>query len=488
MDKVKIVLEVLKKHHFWALVGLVALLGLWIYMGAAADLKAKTAKRVSTLKSASSQVDGIASRSDHANEKKIEIWKDKKKQQEQEVRKAWQSLYDKQRKINRWPAKLGEKFRKKVEEQLGPKDTIPGPYCNDYWNAVETTIPELLETVDYQRYVPLDPDEAKSDTPKTPTALGPSSGRLRGLRRGLNASNGKLVGTVVWENHDLILNEFTWSARPSSQKVRLAQENYWVYKALLSIISKTNGDAKTHSDAAVKEIVTLSIGTEAADFITANTVSLVDSSGTGTPGASPSGGGVNMFEEQGMMGRTGMGSKGTTSPTESDDMLLNNRYVDRSLKPLSTEQTKNSPPYKEFNMMPIVMNLVIDVDKIPRLLVQCANSPMPVEVVQLRINPGASQNKSYGRGMPSRPKGPGMSGRGPGGPGGPRGPGGAEPNMFGDEGEFGGGGRPRSLGQKGMGDDEESPYEVTIEIRGIIYIYNPPLEITGDASTSGLSE
>ncbi len=67
---------------------------------------------------------------------------------------------------------------------------------------------------------------------------------------------------------------------------------------------------------------------------------------------------------------------------------------------------------------------------------------------------------------------------------------------MGGEGEFGGGefgGRPSPLGSS---NEEDDPYKVILEIRGIIYIYNPPpteagqpaVERTGDAATTSLPQ
>ncbi len=42
-------------------------------------------------------------------------------------------------------------------------------------------------------------------------------------------------------------------------------------------------------------------------------------------------------------------------------------------------------PYAEFKMMPIRMSLVMDERRLPKLLVECGNSNMPIEVRRVRI-------------------------------------------------------------------------------------------------------
>ena len=122
----------------------------------------------------------------------------------------------------------------------------------------------------------------------------------------------------------------------------------------------------------------------------------------------------------------------------SDAQLTAFRYVDDNLTPLSADAPS---PYAEFKMMPIRMQLVVDQRKIPELLVQCANSTMPVEVKKLAVR--STESSSGGMGGNRSMMGGGMAG-GMGG------------------------------GMGAVADDEENPHEVTLEVHGLIYIYNPP--------------
>lgn len=503
MDKIKIVLEILKKYHFWALVGLVAVLGLSIYMAAANDLSGQYSKRVAALKTASDQTDGVASKVDHPNEPKIANWKAKKDQQEQKVSEQWRKLYEQQEANNPWPKELGPKFLAKIEK-LGPTEEIPSDNCRTYWNEIEKALPGLLETVDYRREVPIEAGNGKDATPAgADVGLGGRLGALGGAGQG----NTKPVGTIDWKTYKAILDEFNWSSVPSSTRVRLAQENYWVYRALLTIISKTNGEAKTHADAAIKEIVSLQIGQAASSYILQNRPAIVaEGAGMGMGGVpgSPSGSpesGMSAYGAGGPPGAAGASGQG-------DDDLLRFRYVscvDGEMKPLSAEEAKTSPPsYPEFNMMPVVMLLMIDQRKIPDLLVQCANSTMTVEPVQVRINPGKWQASGSGLGGIGGSAAPGLGGAegmgamrpagmgrsnemGEMGPGGAMRPsmGGMEPGMggYGSSG-FGSGG---GLGQLGGESDESSPYEVPVEVRAVVYVYKPPAEPTSSLPADGLS-
>ncbi len=100
------------------------------------------------------------------------------------------------------------------------------------------------------------------------------------------------------------------------------------------------------------------------------------------------------------------------------------RYLDAEGRPTGAGASEQGP----FKRMPVYLELVIDEREIPKLLVECANSPLPVEVRQLRINPDASSGSS------SKATAPGQA---------------AE--------------------IQGVGS-----YDVPVQICGIIYIYNPP--------------
>ncbi len=132
------------------------------------------------------------------------------------------------------------------------------------------------------------------------------------------------------------------------------------------------------------------------------------------------------------------------------------RYVDKDYQPLpaatlrkvmgSTESIAPEEAYLAVaKRIPVRMRISIDQKKLPKFLVECANAELTVEVRQLRVNPSddGSLMSTGGRGIES-----------------PR--------------------RPRSRRQEpmagGMNPEPETnifPFDVTAEIYGIIYLYNP---------------
>ena len=168
------------------------------------------------------------------------------------------------------------------------------------------------------------------------------------------------------------------------------------------------------------------------------------------------GGGMGMggggFDEGGMGGRA---EAGASFEEQLNQQVMNFRYIDDKGKPLPYQPQfpYANHPRSEFKMMPISMKLVMDQRYIPQLLVNCANSNMPIEVRRVRML------KTQGpAGTTSSPMGGGMG-------------------MGGDFGGMGGGmgmPRPGAMGGAAVQQSDTAQFEVPVEIHAIINIYNPP--------------
>jgi hypothetical protein len=500
MDKVKIALAILRKHHFWFLCGVVVLLALVIWTTATADLVDRFTTRKTALESLKSSVQSVNSKPDHPNRGTIGAIQSATQKLKGNVFATWQFLHGEQKEKNTWPRELGQDFLN-VINSLKLDEEIPPQYLERYHNFIVRHFPALFEILDVRLPAQLDEKgEVKLDANGRPMRIDPfaapgttSSMAPMGMEggSGLGARGGKpqWVGKVLWNDADLrrVKSAYDWDVRPSSQQVRLAQEDLWVYEALLRIIRLTNEGATRHDQAAIKRLETLEIGRAAA-------ASFQRSAGR-VFGGQRLGGGMEGGENGGMpsgdpmasgsMPADSMGSMGTESGMPGgpegqgqgpSNSLLAGRYVDQNLQPLAAE----SQPFAEFKMMPIHMILVMDQRKIPKLLVNCANSSMTVEVRMLSIRPGQGRMVQLDRFLQG--SGSGGSGMGPG-----MGMPGMEGGSYGGGGSGYGGGYgggapmeasgPGMMGD-GMGRAEEGfvqgRYDLPVEIQGIIYIFNPP--------------
>ncbi len=156
---------------------------------------------------------------------------------------------------------------------------------------------------------------------------------------------------------------------------------------------------------------------------------------------------------------------------------LADRYVDDNGKPLSDPTQQ---PYGEFRMVPIDLQVVIEQKEIPRLLAECANSAMRIDVRRVRILVETPPPVDFGGSAGGdRSTGGGMGQMSP-----------PPQQRFGPIGRHDVTGGDGGSGKNGFVYNEESAdpvnQPVPVEVQGIIYIYNPPKvqspsETTGDS-------
>jgi hypothetical protein len=280
----------------------------------------------------------------------------------------------------------------------------------------------------------------------------------------------EMIGLLEWDETDLdrIKDQFVWSQVPDTLAVRLAQEDLWVYEALLRIIENTN-KGTTYDNAAIKRVEALEIGRQAAHSWGQATEPVISglSSAAGAAGAGRRPGAATPapFAAGGAAAHPAPHHPGDPAHhgAEEQGSPLADRYVDDSGNPLA-ENAKH--PYAEFKMMPINLRLVIHQKKIPKLLTECANSNMPIVVRGVRFRPGHGEVISAG-GAAAGGAGHGATNTPP--PGAPQPPGAA------------------ASAEGAAAETAGSPY-LPVELRGIIYIYNPPdLNKVGTSSTVGES-
>jgi hypothetical protein len=192
------------------------------------------------------------------------------------------------------------------------------------------------------------------------------------------------------------------------------------------------------------------------------------------------------------MGSLGGGYGETRTPDPAD-----RRYVDTKNEPLEASRLRSAMQSASKDdaflvvakRMPVRMRFKMDLMKLPLLMVNCANSELPFEIRQVRINAPAGQaGGSYGSmdGGGGPRGGPSMGGMGGGGSGMGMGlDGGEDYGGYGDDGGYGSGGYGSGEYGSGMAmaRQTDSPYDGTVELYGIVYLYNPV-----DVSKLGLDE
>jgi hypothetical protein len=354
-------------------------------------------------------------------------------------------------------------------------------------------------------------------------------------------------------------------ANPTTLQVLYAQEDLWLLEAIMRIIAATNKEAIHRHEAAIRHIEYVRIGRSALGV--AGKVSAVGSrggvgggivdgggmmpggmmpggmsdaggvpspgvatAGGETPGGADAGGGVPVPGDAGgavpggmvpggvMPGGMMPGGANLGAAVARGD-FASNRYVDRDYKPLARDRLvaamKGSPTDPKDLLLavakrvPVRLNFRMDQRRLSNLLANCANSPIPIEVKQVRINRSGTGGIGGGGmddGSGMMPGGMSPGGMMPGGimpgdaggdaggvplpgeesggaalPGafggfGGAAPGGIQPGGFGGAAPGGmqpGGLAPGGKARSEIADSRIDPNEISVEIYGIIYLYNP---------------
>ncbi len=506
MDQIKPVLEQIKKHHFWILTGVVVLLCIVFgYLGTS-DISQKWHARESQIKSAFSTAQQVASVQHHPNDAVAQEMEKINRQLAEEVFKAWQERFARQEAMLVWPAELKADFISKVKVLQPIEATVPYPEKNApllkkplrsrYRNYIHNELPKLAERI-----------KAKWSAGTTPSSGGPGGGPggpagpgggmgpggpgggMSGMggRGGMDDGEEAVAASddpgyvVEWDsgNQGELLSRFDWSKNPDGVptvlQILYAQEDLWILTGIMDIIAQTNGDADAQYNAAVKVIDSIQLGAQAGGIADGGEVMLFDTGG-GSSGYGMSGMGGSSSGGSAGAGSAGMSNMYSQNKQEaSGPDPADNRYVDAKYAPVKGQQLRSAfsstSPDDAFlvvaKRMPVRMVLKVDVLKLPRLLAMCGNADLTFEVRQVRINPQSKTQIGGSGGGGGFAAGGGPAGMGTS-MGDMSGSGGAPSNEDEDSGYGAMGGGGLAL------ESIESPYDVEVEIYGLIYLYNPP--------------
>jgi hypothetical protein len=488
MEKFRAFLEVLKKYHFWVLCGLILLLSVGSsYLAGDSETKLFTSAS-GQIKGKLEAVNKIAANADQPSRKYIdECVSITNGPLTEQVAKASKRLYDEMRSNNPLPILYIDNkkdqldFEKAFEKIWGPMEDVEKRgeldplYRRRYADHIAAHIPILKELIDRRKEVP-NAEGGAVDTSHGGRSR-PSMGA--GGRGGASDKTRKMTGIVDWldadEKFDKFQKRFT-GLTPSTLDIMLAQEDLWVYETLLKVIRNTNdgnSDPKhehyqkpeSHKTARIKQILAMDIGKDAVESWAKCEKALFNlAEASGAPGADARGAAPPPPQ-------TGRGGS-MTSGANSGPSLLKDRYVDDNGKPLADPAQQ---PYPEFRMMPINLKVVIEQTEIPRLLAECANSAMRIDVRRVRILVQDPPPPLVDLTAPAPADGATTPATGDAARPMPH----HEIHTGAEHGMGRGGLGSDSAGGKADSPDTEESENATyrpvrVEVQGIIYIYNPP--------------
>lgn len=396
MDKLRPILAKLRKHHFWLLSLMALITGLVGWYMASGRLSAAYDTNKSKIVGKFSNLDGILSTPDHPNAKWTEeIGKITAKEKDY-VRTAWETVYNEQKQHLTWPPELGKPFIDFAEKSK-PDEEFEFDLRTRYQDLIlKTEFPRLLAIVGAKD------EEASKPGASGPGAAAPAPPRAAGAAQ--PAATPETGTDFVWESASQsdVKKSLFFPNTPTSAQLRQTQEDIWVYRSLLQIVQAMNDKQYVP---VVKRLAVMDIGKKAGE-------AYQKGMGTGH-----------------IITRQPAGAAAAETPVpppqaEAAEGVVvapdEGRYVDATGKTLAAGEGAK----QQYKRLPVYLKLNMDQRQITKLLAECANSPLPLEVRQLRF--GAKDNRE-------------------------------------------GGSKPATATPAAA-----DTHEVAVELNGIIYLYNPP--------------
>lgn len=479
MDKIKdIGFLLFVKHLFWALSLIIVVLGVVFWFMSAGRLKGQYDDHVRELTGKWDEVKRIGSKAprDIFNQTSHDGMEEQIERRRKEVFLAWQQKYEKQRDVLQWPKALWE-VRDAIRQETGgvpieqlkiepgQRDPLIALHREHYRNTIKEALPQLAEMIRANW---------------KPSATTRDTGRLGGIFSGRESSpksppRGSETGgeetpekeyVVDWDSGNqtqIQSSHFDWPhadrGLPSTVEILYAMEDYWVLKALMQIIRRTNTDEETgqHADAphkaTIRKIYFIDIGIDIGRSGRASAGSVFKLAGEATDrgeGETASQGQPPPPADTG----EGLGARGSGAVLLENDPA-DGRYVKKDYTPLpaatlrsAAESDNKEEAYLAVaKRMPVRMRVRMDQRKLNKFLIECGNSDLMLEVKQVRVNPDGDSVFGGTRRTSSAPRG-------------------------------GGSAFSRNPSPEASNRDNrkvtEFPWDVDVEIYGIIYIFNPP--------------
>jgi len=434
MDKLRPLIHWLGKYHFWLLGGIAIIVAVLCWYMSAAELAEDYKKKSDDFKTLKNAQQSLASRlvpNDDVNEGDLQVVRAMRDR----VAKVWRDLYQRQQEhVLKWPSAFEPRFHETIAKYTFGQELEFGDQwlLERYRNYIEQHVDELPKMI--QAWEPPEDETGQFDF-RGSDAYGGAAGA--------NAQLPDEDYLVIWHDFSPIRASFYLEDEPEPIEMWVFQENLWAYENLLQIIAKVNEAANSTGphNSAIREIIKMEVGRPAAimrpSFGRVQRLMAPGAAG-GMEGGYGAAGGGYAGAEGGYGGATsdagggyagagaGGGYGGATSPdaggyagagggyggiggvdggpVDMQTLLLAGRYLNAEGMPQPSADLESLGT--EFKRLPIRLVLKMDQRWLNRLLVECANAALPVEVEQIRINPmggafaeaGAMGGDGYGGG------------------------------------------------------------------------------------------
>lgn len=390
-ENVRQTLAVVAKYHFWILATLVPAITLPVLWLGNGGLTAKIAQQRQKIQSTLGQISSVTAVSPHPNAAWAKAIDSETKNISDETLAEWQQLWDGQAALRTWPADLGDDFLPAVA-QLAPGGRLERKFLLRYQKLVPRfarALPARLgvkdEMVEPAAAPGQQPPAAPSDRPGQPPA--------------------KLETTWNAADQKELYDSYVWDVPPTTTQVLVAQEELWVYGAICDLLAQFNSRMQRQGsrELPIAVIEELAIGYRAAKsaLAAAGTKRILVPAG-GAPAdqgiavdaegfaIAPAGGEPPPGEDPAAAGgEAAVNPRFQKSATATDENAYRNLiYVDFKGKPLSAGQLASVPDARMLHLVPFVFKGVVDQRELDALLVALGSASLPIDVREVRINPG----------------------------------------------------------------------------------------------------
>jgi hypothetical protein len=395
-ENIRPAVTLLAKHHFWLLAFLAPLVLLPMVLMARSGMQTEIDASRGRIKSKFDALLGVRGVNPHPNvswSKEINAETDRVRS---ETLVEWKKFWESQEFLRVWPQELGPDFLDAVARLK-----TDGRLDRNMLARYQNTIPDVVRKLPGR----MGADETMVDD-KPAAVAGPGAAEARKRQSG---------ALVVWAADDQrrLFDSFSWKRLPANPQaataqVLLAQEELWVYGLLCDVIKRANKDAAGEHNAAIIRVGQLAVGYPAAEerpggmgesriVIPKDAAAAAGADaaipmpgppgGEGGPAAKPAhprfgGAGAGLAATETIPGGEGAMAADPAAP------LREWIYVDFEGKPLSAAAVATSPAARMVHLMPFTLRIAIDQRRIDALLVDLARQKVPIDVREVRINPG----------------------------------------------------------------------------------------------------
>jgi hypothetical protein len=359
MEQAKEFLRLVIKYRFWISIGVAALFALIAYGVGAGPMKDETKKATDAIVAAEKEVKQYTSNTIPTDAYKP-IVLEKTGILEKDVNAAWKTLFDRQADLLTWPDPVQDTFRKWGRKY--PEGVDPG------------TVALIKDT--YIQHLPA---------------------YVTAVYKSVNPFDYETGGGIVVTQGEAGLLQaphFRIEDLPDLGKIWSTQERLWIQRAVLEVIAQVNKNARaTNWDGAIiKEIVDLDVGTPLAQDQKSmakgetleEAAAILGPGETPPPSDAPAGGSTTP------PGMSGGGSAGgqraiMMSMGLGRRMEMGGGFGGSASSSESVYYVKPADDKGQYKILPILVSVLIDQDRIQDFLTELENSPMSIQVKDFEL-------------------------------------------------------------------------------------------------------